>query len=131
MKIFTAAMLAGSIATGAAVAGPKASPEADSLCQGFEETIEGVWSDGSGVETLLFRFATNADKTGCYAWLNSVAQWNIAAAGSDTRGEFLRAGDKREWKWDRGNGGVYVDLGAGTARYVRNGRTTHGKLTSR
>jgi hypothetical protein len=131
MKRIAAAVLAGSIATSAAFAGPEPSPEADRLCQGFEEIIEGVWTDGSGVETLLFRFATNADGTGCYAWLNSVAQWNIAKAGSDTRGEFRRVGDKREWPWGRSNDGVYVDLAEGTARYVRNSRTTWGKITRR
>ncbi len=101
------------------------------MCQGYEETIEGVWKDASGVELLLFRYGSNVDETGCYAWLNPVAPWNIRAAGDDTWGAFERDGDKRQWIWPNNAGGVYIDLATGSARFVNRGRTTHGVVTSR
>lgn len=127
MKRILAALAALAL-TGEASAGPVAAPGSESFCQGYEETIEGVWQDASGVEVLLFRFASNPDGMGCYAWLNPVAQWDIGGAGFDEGSSFLRDGDKRAWDWGRGKHGVYVDLANGSARFVRRGRTTRGKV---
>ncbi len=130
MKNVSVAIFAALLTMNAAHAGPKPAPGAETLCQGYEETIEGVWMDRSGVETLLFRYASNADERGCYAWLNQVAQWNIGTVADDKTGVFRSDGDKREMTRPDGGASIYLDLATGEARYVRNGRTTRGRVTS-
>ena len=87
------------------LAGPKVDPVTDRLCAGYEETIEGIWVDKSGWETLRFRFASDLDGSGCYAWLNPVPQWNISRPGSTLR-DVRRDGALRALRpsvgWERG-----------------------------
>ena len=83
--------------------------------------------DDKGAEVLRFRFASNESGDGCYAWLNPVPSWGIENAGSTLADKFQRDGASRAWGRS-GQDGVFVNLATGDARFVRNGRTTKGKV---
>ena len=106
---------------------PEVDAEADKLCRGFEETLEGVWMDAKGNDLLRFRFATNTDGTGCYAWLNSVPSWDINAPGATTMTKVKIRGGKRRWQYRAQT--LSVDIDAGTALlYYGAGPKTRGRL---
>ncbi len=109
-----------------ASAAPKPASGSDQLCSGFDKTLEGVWKDPSGHETLLFRLAKNADGSGCYAWLNAVSHWNIGSPGSVVLNSVSQTGSV--WTTDNGTFAVMADTSDGTAIYERGGRKTKGKL---
>ena len=101
--------------------------ETDKLCGGFGETLEGVWMDVNGNDVLRFRFATNTDGTGCYAWLNPVPSWNIKAPGATTMTKVKIRGGKRRWRYKAQT--ISVDIDAGTALfYYGSGPKTRGRL---
>lgn len=110
----------------AALATPDVDPATNTLCAGYDETVEGVWMDASGWEMLRFRFARNADDAGCYAWLNKVSKWKISNPGATAGEKVRKEGGRMVWGDDEN--GVWVDLTSGEALYIRNGRRTKGKL---
>ena len=107
-------------------AAPNVSEAAEKFCRGFDETFEGVWLNGDGKEVLRFRFATNADGNGCYAWLDSLEEWGIGTAGWRNLENVEIAEDARR-SGDEVNG-VHLNIAAKSARFVRGGRETNGRL---
>ena len=106
---------------------PVVGAKADKLCRGFEETLEGVWMDARGNDVLRFRFATNTDGTGCYAWLNPVPSWNIKAPGATTMTKVKIRGGKRRWRYKTQTISVDIDAGTGLF-YYGSGPKTRGRL---
>jgi len=116
---------------GAAQAGPQPAPGSEALCSGYAETHEGVWIDASGADVLLFRFAMNPDGSGCYAWLNGVAQWGIGGPGEQKHAEGYRAdGDRRFIGAPEQRRGIEVNLQTGEALYATSRGVTGGRVTS-
>ena len=112
--------------SGQGYAAPDVSKEADTLCRGFDETLEGVWMDSGGKELLRFKYATNADGSGCYAWLNSVSSWQIDAPGLTLMSNVTIKGDSR--RWGTNQNGIHVNISTSSAEYIRDGRKTKGRL---
>ena len=116
------------LSTSKVAAIPEVDAAADKLCRGFEETLEGVWMDVKGNDVLRFRYATNTDGTGCYAWLNPVPSWDIDAPGAMSMTKVKIRGGKRRWL-HRGRGlTISVDIDAGTALYKWSNQKTRGRL---
>ena len=106
---------------------PELDPAAEAYCQGYAETIEGVWADADGKEVLRFRLALNEDGTGCYAWLNSVPQWGITESGMQEVEKITRDGVRRNWGRP-GSNGVFVNLATGTCSYKRDQARAEGRV---
>ena len=94
-------------------------------CIWFDEGLNGVWLDPDGRPVLRFRLASGADGAGCYAWLNTADDWQIAETGTQilrvTREDGIRrTGDDVN--------GIILDTATGQARYRQGGFTTEGVL---
>jgi len=124
MRIAALPILALMVATPAHSA-PKADRGTEKFCTGFQETVEGFWLNEKNKPVLGFRYASNKNGTGCYAWLNKVPDWNIGAAGSMVMEKVRWNGARRSYK--KGKSGIYLDLGNGGASYVnQSGKATPG-----
>lgn len=97
----------------------------EQFCSGFDEVLSGVWLFPNGAPALGFRYSSNADGSGCYAWMNAAQDWQISSAGNQIM-SVERNGEKRAWGAEPN--GIFVDLETGVARYVQNGFTTYGVL---
>ena len=82
--------------------------------------------NSEGEAVLRFRFAVNADGTGCYAWLNPVEQWGIEAAGWNNA-EHVEISDSTR-RWENEENGVHLNIAAKSARFVQDGRVTNGRF---
>ena len=105
---------------------PRPSFGADHLCNGYHDTAHGFWLDASGKPVLGFVFATNRDGSGCYAWLNAVPAWGIRGPGSDIMHDVQLKSESRQWGDSQNM--ISVDLASSTAKFIRNGRLTHGVI---
>ncbi|TCK99406.1 hypothetical protein BXY66_3910 [Shimia isoporae] len=97
-------------------AAPKAAKGTAHLCTGFEETLEGVWVDENNQPALRFRFGSNRNGTGCYAWLNANPKWNIEAPGALILDRVRWRGGLRQFK--AGVAELVFDTTSGGARLV-------------
>ena len=107
-------------------AGLTVSEAAENFCRGFDETFEGVWLNQEGKDVLRFRFATNADGNGCYAWLNPVEEWGIRTAGWENKANVEIAENARRWGSEENS--VLLNIKEKSARFSRDGRETKGRL---
>lgn len=99
-----------------AAADPKPGKGTNTLCTGFQETLEGVWVDENNRPVLRFRFGSDRNSTGCYAWLNTHGAWNI-----ETPGALIL--DRVRWRdgvryFKAGKAELVVDTNSGGARLV-------------
>ncbi len=99
-----------------AVADPKPAKGTDHLCTGFEETLEGVWVNDNNRLALRFRFGSDRNGTGCYAWLNNNPKWNIEAPGALILDRVRWRGGIRHFK--AGTAELIFDTTSGGARLV-------------
>ena len=107
------------------VASIEVSEETETFCRGFDETYEGVWLNLQGEEVLRFRIAVNTNGNGCYAWLNPVDEWGIESAGWDNTDVEISEGARH---WGNEENGVHLNITAKSARYIRDGQVTNGRL---
>ncbi|SFL13394.1 hypothetical protein [Shimia haliotis] len=99
-----------------ALAGPNPAKGTDHLCTGFQETLEGVWVDENNRPALRFRFGSDRNGVGCYAWLNSNPNWNIEAPGALILDRVRWNGGLRSFK--AGVAELVFDTQSGGARLV-------------
>ena len=100
----------------------------DGFCRSFGETIELVWLDDSGAETLLSRLGSNPDGKGCYSWLHPVPNWGIDSAGK-AHMKVSRDGQKRTFS--HRDFRVTLDLRSNSAGYhLGNSTAAKGRITS-
>lgn len=110
-----------------ALADPKPAKGTDHLCTGFEETLEGVWVDDKNRAALRFRFGSDRNGTGCYAWLNPNPKWNIEAPGALILDRVRWRGGLRTFK--AGVAELVFDTNSGGARLVNlQGKEARGLL---
>lgn len=124
-RIFTALSLA--LIAQPVFADPKPARGTDHLCTGFEETLEGVWVDDKNRPALRFRFGSDRNGTGCYAWLNTNAEWNIEAPGALILDRVRWRGGLRSFK--EGVAELVFDTNSGGARLVNlEGEEARGQI---
>jgi hypothetical protein len=104
---------------------PVPAPGSERFCGWFDTVATGVWLDDAGKGVLIFRMAANADGAGCYAWLNTVSEWQINEIGSS----FLRVErDEAIWSTGDARNGIELDHASKMARYTLDSVTTFGVL---
>jgi hypothetical protein len=105
---------------------PEAEAGTELYCAWFGEVLNGVWLDPEGVPVMRFRVASGDDGAGCYAWLNTVKDWQVNETGL----QILRV-ERDAGTWISGDeqNGIVVETGTGSARYIQNGFATPGVLT--
>ncbi len=107
-------------------ADPVPAAGSEALCIGMQEQVEGVWLNDQGVATLAFRFASNENGAGCYAWLNAVPEWGIAGAGAFLMDHVIWEGEARIFGTTAK--GVRVNLADGSASFYSEAGETKGRI---
>ena len=104
---------------------PAPAPGTERYCIWFKDVLSGVWFDLGGKPSMRFRYASQGDGAGCYAWLNPVPDWGIIEPGT----QILRvAREDNLWSSGDEENGIFVDTETGLAKYVQNGVTSFGVL---
>ncbi|WP_137701748.1 peptidoglycan-binding domain-containing protein [Marimonas lutisalis] len=104
---------------------PEPAPETGQYCIWFEDILSGVWLDPDGKPLLGFRLAAQQDGAGCYAWLNTVPDWQIVETGL----QILRiTRDGSKWTSGDEENGLFADRESRRARYIVSGFVTDGVL---
>ncbi|NQY59125.1 hypothetical protein [Cognatishimia sp.] len=124
MQRFLGAMILTLGAVGTASAEPEKAPNTDHLCEGFENRAEGVWLDGQE-PAVLFRLAWNVSGNGCYAWLNTYANWGIHSPGAIQTAPFALVGEI----WKTANNSFTIDTEIKKATYSWQGANAVGPVT--
>lgn len=104
---------------------PKNSVGTENFCADYPEILTGVWLFPNGAPAMGFRYASNDDGRGCYAWMNEVPDWRIHNPGSQLM-TVKRDGAQRIYKRDKNS--ISVNTDTGLAKYIY-GQTTLGVLT--
>ncbi|MEM9432897.1 MAG: hypothetical protein AAGA12_03180 [Pseudomonadota bacterium] len=105
----------------AAAADPTADPASNTLCRGYDETIEGHWMN-NGEPALLWRLGSDRDGSGCYTVLHSYPQWGIREFGEIQLPKVTWNGELRD------AGCVTVNLETGTSTFTCQGASATGEV---